>query len=75
MIKVLNENRIRICDDILQEYPNCCCLIIDYEEGSVFRTGRLYCVSSTPDTYEDICSMCEEFKKRDISCTILGSYK
>ncbi len=73
MFTVLNETNKRRPEDIEVEYPNSKYLLINF--GDIQDpVGNLYCVSTSDDSFRDICEVADDFTDRGIPCMLSGSY-
>ena len=73
MFTVLDETRKRSPEDIEMEYPDCKYLLINF--GDIQNPmGNLYCVSTSDDSFTEICEAADSFTDRGIPCMLSGSY-
>lgn len=73
MLQVLDEKELRSADSIEEEYQDCKYLITNYtslEDPS----GYLYCVSTSNDSYHEICKIKNDFARKQVPCMLMGSY-
>ena len=73
MFTILNESEQKTPAAIEKEYPNCKYVLINFSNIQN-PVGNLYCVSTSPDTYQEVCEAAEDFSSRGIMCMLSGSY-
>ncbi|MBQ6734328.1 MAG: hypothetical protein IJR00_05390 [Lachnospiraceae bacterium] len=73
MLQILDEKELRSADSIEDEYKNCKYILIGFNSVED-PTGYLYCVSTSDESYHDICSIKNDFARRRIPCMLRGSY-
>ena len=73
MLKVLNENIIRTEKSIEDEYGSCMYILTDYNNLQN-PEGYLYCVSTSRDSYHDICREANRLEDQDVPCILAGKY-
>ena len=73
MLNILDEKNIRTVDSIEKEYKNCN-FIITYYTNLENPSGYLYCVSTSDDSYNEICKIANDFAKKNIPSILMGSY-
>ena len=73
MFTVLNESVTKTPEAIEKEYPNSKYILLNYGDIQNPR-GNLYCVSTSSDSYRQICEAADEFSSRGIPCMLAGSY-
>ena len=73
MLKVLNETTQKTPDGIETEYPNSKYILLNY--GDIQNPlGNLYCVSTSEDSYREICELADSFSERGVPCMLSGTY-
>lgn len=71
---VLDEKIKSKYEELRERFPNSKYLLLDFEDGLDTIEGLLYCVSKEPETYKDICNMCNQFSREGRRAVVLGDY-
>lgn len=74
MLKILDEKEMRTEKSVADEYKGCMFILTNYTELQNPK-GYLYCISTSRDSYRDICMKADELENKDIPCILTGSYK
>lgn len=75
MLQILDEKQKRSLLSIENEYPNCKLLLRDFtddNEGTI--EGYLYAISTSIDSYQEICDLRRELNKSNRNSIVFGSY-
>ncbi len=73
MLTVLNEDTQRTPEVIEAEYPNSKYILLNY--GDIQNPmGNLYCISTSAESFREICEIADGFSERGIPCMLSGSY-
>ena len=73
MLNILDEKEIRTSESIENEYKHCKFILTDYS-GLENPSGRLYCVSTSDESYREICRIANQFARQNIPSILMGSY-
>ena len=74
MLKILNEKKMRIEENVEKEYKNCMFILTDFSDLQN-PMGRLYCVSASRDSYHEICLEAFCLEEIGVPCILMGNYK
>ena len=73
MLKILDEKITKTPENIEAEYPNVKYILLNF--GDIQSPlGNLYCISTTSDSFREICKIADDFSARGIPCMLSGSY-
>lgn len=73
MLTVLNETSRRTPEGIEREYPNSKYILLNF--GDIQNPlGNLYCISTSEDSYREICELADDFSDKGVPCMLSGSY-
>ena len=73
MFTILDESIKKTPEVIEEEYPNCKYILLNF--GDIQDpVGNLYCVSTSIDSYRNICETADDFSRRGVPCMLSGSY-
>ena len=73
MYKIFKDNTIVSEQEVRKKYPNSMYILKNVEDVNNVR-GILIAVSTSRDSYRDICILRKELADSKIDCTLLGSY-
>ena len=73
MLRLLKEDQVRSEKSIEDEYRGCMYIITNYTSLQDPQ-GYLYCVSTSRDSYHDICREANKLEDQDIPCILAGKY-
>ena len=73
MLKIINSEQVMSDREVFQLYPNSMFLLQDVTDPNNIQ-GRLLAVSTSRDSYRDICIKRKELTDQGIDCALLGSY-
>ena len=73
MFKIINDNRIISEQEVKRAYPNSMYILQDIKDVNDVK-GILVAVSTTKDSYRDLCLLRKELSDKNIDCALLGSY-
>ena len=75
MLKMLDEKVKRTPEDIEKEYKYCKYIIVLNDFDNLQDPeGYLYCVSTSQDSFHDICVIAHRLAKDRVPCILMGSY-
>ena len=73
MFLILDEKRKVTPEVVEKEYPNSKYILLNF--GDIQNPeGNLYCVSSSQDSFRQICETADGFADKGIPCMLSGSY-
>ena len=73
MLEILNETVSKSPELIETEHPNSKYILLNY--GDIQSPmGNLYCISTSSESYREICELADDFSSRGIPCMLSGSY-
>ena len=73
MLHVLDEKVIRSAENIENEYRDCKYVLTNYTNLEN-PEGYLYCVSTSDDSFDEICRIANQFSKDNVPSILMGSY-
>ena len=73
MLSILDEKEQRTAESVEQQYAHCTYILTNYTDLENPK-GNLYCVSTSNETYTDICRILDELGKESIPSILMGSY-
>ena len=73
MYTVLNEATRKTPEIVEREYPNSKYILLNFDDIQN-PSGNLYCVSTSSDSFRQICEAADDFSNRGIPCMLAGSY-
>ena len=73
MYTILDEQVRKTPEAVEMEYPNSKYILLNF--GDIQNpTGNLYSVSTSVESYRQICDAADDFSNRGIMCMLAGSY-
>ena len=73
MFTILNEEQKKHPEQVEQEFPNSKYILINFDDIQN-PIGNLYCVSTSDDSYKELCEVADSFTERGVPCMLSGSY-
>ena len=73
MFRVMSDSRIVTEQEVKEKYPNSMYIIQDIKDVNNVA-GILVAVSTSKDSYRDICVLRKEMADKGLDCALLGSY-
>ena len=73
MFQVLDERELRTMDSIEKEYADSKYVMTNYTNLEN-PEGYLYCVSTSEDSFDEICRVANQLSRDNVPCILMGSY-
>ena len=73
MLTMIDENTIVSEQEVKKRYPNSMYIIQDIKDVNNV-SGKLIAVSTSKDSYRQLCTLRKELSDNGLDCALLGSY-
>lgn len=73
MLNVLREDVFETPKEIEQRYPRCKYIFVDFTDLNNLR-GRLYAVSDSASSYDELCALSNRLSDEGTNSCIMGEY-
>ncbi len=75
MLEYLKRDKMERCEDIEKEFENCMYIIVDTNNDIENLMGKLYCVSHSSKSFEEINAVFDKLWAQGRDVSLLGLYK
>lgn len=75
MIKMINSDNMESADVLTHEYYGCQYILIDINESIEDLQGKLYCLSTSADSDDELCSIADDLLEQGKKIAVLGVYR
>ncbi len=75
MLEMINSNQFQTTTEIELKYPGCKYILTDIGGDHVTVTGKLYCLSNSSDSWEELIELSKQVEMAGKDCSIFGSYR